>query len=113
MKINIEMMCLISSIMDKMEIDSKIINGFFEKGKSVKGMSKTEKEAMQQQLGAELLLLLGKKLHLVKEEMIQFISIYKGISEEEAKEVDIIKFIKEIAKDEGIQSFLKQRAMTE
>lgn len=113
MKINVEQMCLISSIMNKMEIDSKLINGLFEKGKSVNGKSNEEKEAMQKQLGAELLFMLGKKLYLVKDELIQFIASYRDIPEDEAKKVDVIEFIKEAMKDEGLKSFLKQEAMSE
>lgn len=113
MKINVDMMCLISSIVDKMEIDTSVLNSFFEEGKKANGKSKEDKEVMQQQLGAQLILLLGKKLHLVKEEIIQFICLYKNIQEEEAKKVDIIGFIKELAKDEGLISFLRLKAMSE
>lgn len=112
MKINVEIMCIISAIMDKIQIDSSYIKELFEKGKKAKGKSKQEVEALQTEIGAELLFLLGKKIHLVKDEIIQFIAIYKGISEEEAKDVDIISFIKEVSKDEGLTSFLRQKAMS-
>ncbi len=111
MKINIEMMCLISSMMEKLKIDTEV-EKLFEKGQSVIGKNKEEKEAMQQQIGAEILFLIGKKLHLIKEELIQFICLYKGIKEKEAKELDIIEFIKEIMKDKGLINFLKQKAIS-
>lgn len=113
MKINIEMMCIISAILDKMQIDSGLINKFFEMGKQANGKSKAEKEKLQKQIGAELLLTLGKKLYLVKDEMIQFIALYKEISEQEAKEVDMIGFLKEISTDKGLKSFLQQKDMPE
>ena len=116
MKINVDMMCLISSIVDKMEIDTSVLNSFFEEGKKANGKSKEDKEVMQQQLGAQLILeKLKKALQevLVKEEIIQFICLYKNIQEEEAKKVDIIGFIKELAKDEGLISFLRLKAMSE
>ena len=112
MKINIDMMCLISSIMDKLGIDAEI-KDLIEKGKSATGKNKEEKDAIQQQLGMEVVFLIGKKLHLVKEELIQFICLYKGIEEKEAKELDIIEFIKQIMKDKGLLDFLKQKAMSQ
>ena len=112
MKINIEMMCLISSIMDKLDIDAEI-KKLFEKGKMSIGKSKEEKEAMQQELGMEVVFLICKKIHIVKEELIQFICLYKGIEEKEAKEIDVIEFIKQILKDKGLLDFLKQKAMSE
>ena len=79
-----------------------------------KQIGKTSKEiiAVAQELGMEVLLLIGKKLYLVKEELIQFICLYKGIEEKEAKELDIIEFIKQIMKDEGLKNFLSQKDMT-
>ena len=112
MKINIDMMCIISQIMEKMEIDTGIIQKFFKMGDEVKGKSKREVEMIQKQIGAELLLNLGKKIYLVKNELIQFISLYRDISEEEAKKIDIIEFLKEIAKDKGLKIFLSQKDMT-
>lgn len=113
MKINIDMMCIISSIMEKMEIDAGLMSKFFKMGDEAKGKDKSEVDRIQKQIGAELLLTLGKKLHLVKDELIQFISLYKEIPEEEAKEVDVIEFLKEISKDTGLKSFLQQKDMSE
>ena len=113
MKINIDMMCVISSIMEKMDIDAGLMQKFFKMGDEARGKSKSEVERLQKQIGAELLLTLGKKLHLVKDELVQFISLYKEISEEEAKQVDVIEFLKEIAKDKGLKSFLQQKDMPE
>lgn len=113
MKINIEMMCVISAIMEKMEIDASLMSKFFKMGDEAKGKSKSEVDRIQKQIGAELLLTLGKKLHLVKDELVQFISLYKEIPEEEAKKVDVIEFLKEISKDTGLKNFLQQKDMSE
>lgn len=113
MKINIDMMCTISTIMEKMEIDAGLMQKFFKMGDEARGKSKSEVDRIQKQIGAELLLTLGKKLHLVKDELIQFISLYKEISEEEAKKVDVMEFLKEIAKDSGLKDFLQQKDMSE
>lgn len=113
MKINIDMMCVISTIMEKMEIDSQLMQKFFKMGDEARGKSKSEVERLQKKIGAELLLTLGKKLHLVRDELVRFISLYKEISEEEAKQVDVIEFLKEIAKDKGLKSFLQQKDMPE
>ncbi len=113
MKINIDMICVISSIMEKMEIDAGLMQKLFRMGDEAKGKSKSEVERLQKKIGAELLLTLGKKLHLVKDEFIQFIALYKEIPEDEAKQVDVIEFLKEIAKDKGLKSFLQQKDMSE
>lgn len=113
MKINIEMLCALSSVMDKLNIDSNTINKYFKMGESGKGKSKTEIEQLQKKIGIEIMLDLGKKIHLVKDELIQLISIYKEISTEEAKKVNIIEFFKELAKDEDIKSFLKKKATSD
>ena len=75
MKINIDMMCVISTIMEKMEIDSQLMQKFFKMGDEARGKSKSEVERLQKQIGAELLLTLGKKLHLVRDELVRFISL--------------------------------------
>lgn len=113
MKINIDMLCTLSSIMDKLNIDTNTINKYFKMGEAGKGKSKNEIERLQKKIGMEIMIDLGKKIHLVKEELIEFISIYKEISIEDAKKLNIIDFFKEIAKDEDIKSFLKEKATSD
>ena len=52
-------------------------------------------------------------MHLVKDELVEFIATYKEIEKEEAKKIDIIEFVKEIMKDKEFTSFLKQKLMPE
>ena len=51
MKINIDMMCVISTIMEKMEIDSQLMQKFFKMGDEARGKSKSEVERLQKQIG--------------------------------------------------------------
>lgn len=44
----------------KMEIDSQLMQKFFKMGDEARGKSKSEVERLQKQIGAELLLTLGK-----------------------------------------------------
>ena len=113
MKINVDMICVISSIMDKLNIDANAVNKYFEMGKAAKGKSKEQADMLAKKIGMEIMVDLGKKLHLVKDEITQFIVSYKNITEEEAKNYDLIELFKEIAKDEGLKSFLKKAAIPE
>ena len=113
MKLTIDSICLISSIIDKINIDEKFINEMVEMGKGAKGQSKEVTEKIQAQIGIKICLKIGTKLHEVKNDLISFISTYKGISEEEAKKVEIIEIIKELMKDEDFISFFKQKAISE
>ena len=113
MKINIDMLCTLSCIMDKLNIDTNTINKYFKMGEAGKGKSKSEIENLQKKIGMEIMIDLGKKIHLVKDELIELISMYKEITTEEAKKVNIIDFFKEIAKDEDIKNFLKKKATSD
>ena len=113
MKINIDMLCTLSSIMDKLNIDTDTINKYFKTGDTGKGKSKSEIERLQKKIGMEIMIDLGKKIHLVKDELIELISMYKNITTEEAKKISIIDFFKDIAKDEDIKNFLKKKAMSD
>lgn len=113
MKINVDMICLISSIMDKLNIDTNAVNKYFEMGKAGKGKSKEQTDMLAKKIGMQIMVDLGKKLHLIKGEITQFIALYKNISEEEAKNYDLLELFKEISKDEGLKSFLKKAATPE
>ncbi len=111
MKLTIDSICLISSIINKMEITDDFINDLVEMGKNTKGKSEGSIEKLQTQIGIKVILKLTSKLHLVKDELIEFIANYKDIEREEAKKIDIIEFVKEIMKDKDFTSFLKQKLM--
>lgn len=110
MKINVDMICLVSSIMDKLNIDANALSKYFKMGESGKGKSKEQTDMLAKKIGIEIMVDLGKKLHLIKSEITQFIAIYKNISEEEAKNYDLMELFKEISKDDDLKSFLKKAA---
>lgn len=107
MKLTIDSICLISAMLSKMQIDEKFINEMVELGKKGKGKSKNELSKLQEQIGIRIVLKITSKLHLVKDELIEFIAKYKGVSEEEAKKLDMIEVVKEIVKDKEITDFFK------
>ncbi len=112
MKLTIDSMCLISSIVDKVQIDDKFIQEMINLGKTAKGKNKAEVENLQKQIGMKIILKIGSKIHLAKTELIDFISSYKSISKEDAEKEDMIGFIKEIMGDENFISFFKSTAMS-
>ena len=111
MKLTIDSICLISSILDKIKIDDKFINDMFLIGKEAKGKEAQDIEMTKNKIGMNIILKLGSKLHEVRDELVKFIAIYRGISEEEATKVDMIDFIKELISDEDFTSFLKRMAI--
>lgn len=113
MKLTIDSICLISSIIDKIEIDDKFINEMIELGRTAKGKSKENSEKIQMQIGIKIVLKLGKKLHEVRNDLVKFVANYKEISEEEAKKVDIKDIVKELISDKDFVSFFKQKVMSE
>lgn len=111
MKLTIDSICLISAILDKIKIDDKFINDMFFIGKEAKGKEIQDVEMIKNKIGMNIILKLGSKLHEVRDELVKFIAIYRGISEEEATKVDMIDFIKELISDEDFTSFLKRMAI--
>lgn len=113
MKLTIDSICLISSIMDKIQLDDKFIEEMALIGKTAEGKEKEEVESIKNKIGIKVVIKLGSKLHEVREELIKFIATYKEISEEEAKKINIIDIIKEIMNDKELISFFKKQAMPE
>ena len=111
MKLTIDSICLISAILDKIKIDDKFISDMFLIGKEAKGKEAKDIEMIKNKIGMNIILKLGSKLHEVRDELVKFIAIYRGISEEEATKVDMIDFIKELISDEDFTSFLKRMAI--
>lgn len=98
-KLNIEDAFAFSEILDKMGIDTDL-NKIMDEGKK-KGAD---------WVGGQIFLLLFKKMHLAKKELIGFISSVSGKSEEDINALDI-KGLKdlfiELANNEGLASFFK------
>lgn len=81
----------LSLIIDKMGI-----------AKEIKEIDKPTDE----EVGKELIMLLLTNLHKAEEEIYKFIAEYKGITKEEAEEIDVISVFKELLNIEGMKDFL-------
>lgn len=86
-----KMLIKLSLIIDKMGI-----------AKEIKEIDKPTDE----EVGKELIMLLITNLHKAEEEIYNFIADYKGITKEEAEELDIIPVLKELLNIEGMKDFL-------
>ena len=91
MKLSTKTIIILSEMLDKMGIKDEI--------KNIEG--KTNEE-----VGKDLLIIITTKLYKVEDLIYKLISEYKGISEDEAKEVDFIETIKEIINIDGLKDFL-------
>lgn len=89
---NTKTLAKISKIINKMGV-SAIITDFNE--------NTTEVE-----MGKKIAGVIIDNLYKVEDEIIDLIMQIKGISKEEAENVDVIEFFSELFKDEKIQSFL-------
>ena len=113
MKLTIDSICLISSILDKVKLDDNFINEMFLVGKEAKGKNDEEIKMIQNKIGMKVIMKLGSQLHNVRDELIKFIANYKEITEEEAAKVNVIDIIKELMNDESFTSFLKRMVVQE
>lgn len=113
MKLTIDSICLLSSIIDKIEINDKFINEMLQLGKTAKGKGKEFEESLKEQIGIKVMLKISSKLHLVKEELIDFISNYKDITKEEAKKANVVDIVKELMNDKDFVSFFKSKVISE
>ncbi len=88
---NTEMLIMLSAIVDKMEIKNELgdIDG------------KTQEE-----LGTKVAISFVTSLHKAKDEVYEFIALYKECTTEEAKKVDIVAVVKELLGTVGIKGFL-------
>ncbi len=82
----------LSLIIDKMGI-----------AKDIKNIEKETNE----EVGKELITLLITNLHKAENEVYEFIAYYKGITKEQAEEVDVISLFKELLNIEGMKDFLQ------
>lgn len=113
MKLTIDSVCLISSIIDQIKVDDEFIQEMLEIGNKAKGKDKETIDKVQKQIGLKIALKIGSKLHLVKDDLIKFVASYKGISEEEATKANIVEILKELLADKDFTSFFKEKAMSE
>lgn len=87
----------ISAIVDKLDISLKI----------TKIQDEEKVELTQKELGADLIMQIVSKAHIAGTEIIAFVAEMKKCSIEEAGEIDLIEFIKEISQESGIKDFFK------
>ena len=93
-----EVIITLSAIIDKMEIGDQLKNLDINTGDVKKD---------NEELGKELIVLIISKLYKAKDEVYELVSLYKNITVEEAKKVDIIPIIKEIMGINGVTDFLQ------
>lgn len=67
----------------------------------------TDPKASQEQIGADLMMQIISKAHKAEKEIYAFVAEIKGITQQEAENVDLVQFIKEIASDAGVVNFFK------
>ena len=92
---NVKILSKISMIINKMEISSMLNDVDF------------TKEISNEELGKMLIKAIIDNFYKAENEFIDLIASVKGISKEEAENIDVIEFVMELLKDEKIKSFLK------
>lgn len=70
----------------------------------------TNPEGKAEEIGSDLLMQIVTKAHKAETEIINFVAEIKKCTVEEAGEIDLIAFIKEIAQEPGIKDFFKSAA---
>lgn len=92
---NVKILSKISMVINKMEISSLLNDIDFTKGLS------------NEEIGKMLIQAILDNFYKAENEFIDLIASIKGISKEDAENVDVIEFVTELLKDEKIKSFLK------
>ena len=64
-------------------------------------------KADAEKIGSDLLMQIVAKAHKAEQEIYAFVAETKGITPQEAENVDLIGFIKEITADAGVMNFFK------
>ena len=67
----------------------------------------TDPKADANKVGADLIMQIIAKAHKAEKEIYAFVAEAKGITQQEAENVDLVQFIKEIASDAGVINFFK------
>lgn len=98
LKITPKILCKLSLIINKMGISKLITNLEVEAA---------DENNAKEKMAKELISLFIDNLYKSETEIVELISLMKGISKEEAENEDIISIFKELFNDERIKSFLK------
>jgi predicted peroxiredoxin len=67
----------------------------------------TDPKADANKVGADLMMQIISKAHKAEQEIYAFVAEARGITQQEAENVDLVQFIKEIASDAGVVNFFK------
>jgi predicted peroxiredoxin len=67
----------------------------------------TDPKADANKIGADLMMQIISKAHKAEKEIYAFVAEVKGITAQEAENIDLVQFIKEIASDAGVINFFK------
>ena len=98
LKINTRTLSKISLVINKMGISSLVLDLNIDTGNE-----KQDNEVLVK----KLLSLIIDNLYKAEDELIELISQVKGITKEEAENVDIIEFVKDMLQIDKIKDFLK------
>lgn len=97
LKLDTKTICKLSLIINKMGIASLILDLNVETGDE----KKDNKELVKR-----IIMLFVENLYKAENEMNELISMLKGISIEEAKNVDITPIVKELLNNDSVKNFL-------
>lgn len=98
LKLTPKILCKMSLVINKMEISQLIMK---------LNVETDNEEADKKNLVKELVALFIDNLYKAEDEVIELVSLMKGISKEEAENEDIISIIKQLLQNEKVKSFLK------
>ena len=97
LKLNTKTLCRISKALNKMGISRNIIDINVDTGNA---------EADKMEVGRKVVTLIIDNFYKAEDELIEIISLIKGISIEEAAELDVIPIIMALLENEKVKSFL-------
>jgi predicted GTPase len=98
----------ISAIIDKLELKISIPKeDTSKKDTSKKDSTKNGLEMRQQEVGFDLMVQVVSKAHKAEKEIYAFVAEIKKCTLEEAEDVDLMEFIKDIFSDSSVVDFFK------
>lgn len=67
----------------------------------------TDPKADANKIGADLMMQIISKAHKSEKEIYAFVAETKGITVQEAENIDLVQFVKELVSDAGVINFFK------
>lgn len=68
----------------------------------------TNAKASQEELGADIIMQIARNAHKAEKELLEFVSAVRGISLEEAADVDMVEFFTDLFSKAGVKDFFKK-----